>query len=183
MNRICERCGNKFWRQARAGRTERYCSRRCGGLAHEQVRDACFRKKYFVNEDTGCWIWTGVVQKSGYARFGAGGVSGRNVLGHRWSYERHVGPIPDGYEIDHLCRNKSCVNPEHLEAVTHAENARRSKARMFCKRGHRMLGVNLYEHEGKRRCNACQKLRQKAYRKGQCVTSLDLQKRWHGEVA
>lgn len=70
---------------------------------------------------TGCWRWLGHCLSSGYGRVGA-----RGILAHRLAYEELVGPIPDGLEIDHLCRNRGCVNPAHLEPVTHVENLRRA---------------------------------------------------------
>ncbi len=74
----------------------------------------------------GCWLWTGLLYPHGYAQFR---VNGANVGAHRWSYEHHVGPIPEGLTIDHVhargCRHRHCVNPDHLEAVTAAENNRR----------------------------------------------------------
>jgi len=70
----------------------------------------------------GCWEWAGTRQPSGY---GAIYVEGRILRTHRVSYELLVGPIPEGLHLDHLCRNKACFNPEHLEPVTHVENMRR----------------------------------------------------------
>lgn len=83
--------------------------------------------------ESGCWIWQPrSITKSGYAQFSRR-IDGRqtSVLAHRASYEAFVGPIPDGLQIDHLCRNRSCVNPAHLEPVTsQVNNARRSAARI-----------------------------------------------------
>ena len=73
----------------------------------------------------GCIEWTGDVGNSGYGRFWIGPGKADKALAHRWSYEYHVGPIPEGLVIDHLCRNKLCSNPAHLEPVTMAENWRR----------------------------------------------------------
>ncbi len=78
--------------------------------------------KYVEIQPDGCWVWTGYL--SPYGKFG---VSGRRPVAHRWSYEYHVGPIPDGLTIDHLCRNPSCVRPDHLEPVTLQENMRRAR--------------------------------------------------------
>jgi HNH endonuclease len=79
-----------------------------------------FMKKVEVVTESGCWLWLGTVQKNGYGRFGYGEY--RSGLAHRWSYQTFVGPIPRDKELDHLCRVRCCVNPDHLRVVTHAEN-------------------------------------------------------------
>ena len=82
-----------------------------------------FNKKYSVDKNTGCWVWEACKhKKSGYAKFSFNGTS---EYAHRVSYILHVGEIPEGLIIDHLCRNTSCVNPEHLEVVTFQENSLR----------------------------------------------------------
>lgn len=72
----------------------------------------------------GCWTWTGPLATGGYGRFSSMGVV---TIAHRYVYEQVVGPIPDGLQLDHLCRNPGCVNPDHLEPVTAAENLRRAR--------------------------------------------------------
>jgi HNH endonuclease len=80
-------------------------------------------EKFYIPEPmSGCWLFTGKRHREGYGRLNRGG---KQHLAHRVFYEAFVGPIPDGYELDHLCKNKSCVNPRHLEAVPHQENMQR----------------------------------------------------------
>jgi hypothetical protein len=82
-------------------------------------------------------------------------------MAHRWAYEYSIGPIPEHLELDHLCRSRNCVNPEHLEAVTHLENMGRGishqKAKTHCPKGHPYSGENLYvaPSNGKRYCREC----------------------------
>ena len=76
-----------------------------------------------------CWIWEGAPGRYGHGYFNLGAADGRRgVVAHKFAYETLVGLVPDGLELDHLCRNPSCVNPDHLEPVTHAENLRRGFA-------------------------------------------------------
>lgn len=81
---------------------------------------------YAVDDETGCWQWLHGTNSIGYGQLHVRHSKPRRMAyAHRVYYERHVGPVPDGLELDHLCRNPGCVNPEHLEPVTHAENIRR----------------------------------------------------------
>lgn len=125
--------------------------------------------KLFTPEpNTGCWLWTGAVLPKGYGVFGRKTVRGsRQIAGpaHRASYELFRGPIPKGLHLDHLCRQPSCVNPDHLEAVTPRENNARSRSlsavnakKTHCLRGHELAGTNLYRRADKpshRGCVAC----------------------------
>lgn len=113
----------------------------------------------------GCWLWTGFVARNGYGRVRHGE---RIVRAHRHVYELLVGPIPDGLRLDHLCRVRHCVNPAHLEPVTHRENVLRGSSpiaqkaqQTHCIHGHRLDGGNLYVHptDGTRKCRTCQRRR------------------------
>ncbi len=104
----------------------------------------------------GCWEYPNL-NEYGY---GESGKKGRDRFVHRVSYEHFVGPIPSGLQIDHLCRNRACCNPAHLEPVTIQENARRGmESRTHCKNGHKLSGENLawrkYKHGLRRACRKC----------------------------
>jgi hypothetical protein len=112
----------------------------------------------------GCIVWTGAVDKLGYGRIG---MQGKSKLAHRISYQHYVGEIPVGLELDHLCRNPSCINPNHLEPVTRKVNTdrglcaethrKRFAAMTHCKRGHEFTVENTYFHptHNRRQCKIC----------------------------
>jgi hypothetical protein len=105
-----------------------------------------------------CWEWEGSKRSNGYGRFGA-----PTKLAHRMSYEFFIGPIPDGMQLDHLCRNRGCINPWHLEPVSCRTNLLRGEtlasenaAKTHCSEGHPYSGDNLVvKSNGTRRCRSC----------------------------
>jgi hypothetical protein len=108
-----------------------------------------------------CWIWQGSTG-CGYGRFCV--VAGTCVQAHRYAYELEVGPIPDGRQLDHLCRVKTCVRPSHLEPVTPKENSRRAKAQIrACPQGHPYDDANTYRCLDQRYCRTCHRLRRPKY--------------------
>lgn len=128
-------------------------------------------------DESGCWLWTAGRNNSGYGKVSwMGGYKST----HRVTYTLLVGPIPDGLQIDHLCRNRACCNPSHLEPVTALENQLRSPyynareprpertprtAATHCGQGHALTPEDVYIVNGRRRCKACHIRRQREYRK------------------
>lgn len=127
-------------------------------------------------DDNGCWIWQGGLTKNGY---GTIGFDRKKFYVHRASYTAHVGEIPAGLDLDHLCRVRSCCNPEHLEPVTRSENLRRSplvgrtgSSPTHCKRGHEFTPENTRpvwyvrvdgSRGATRACIACRRLAEERY--------------------
>lgn len=105
-----------------------------------------------VDRTESCWVWLGSIDSEGYGQFGKNNTT---IKAHRAAYVFFKGEIPDHMELDHLCRNRRCVNPDHLEPVTHAENIRRANAVMtHCKRGHSKA-----EYNANGRCMECHRMR------------------------
>jgi len=134
---------------------------------------------------SGCWEWTAYVGNSGYGRFW---LDGKGALAHRWSYEYHVAPIPEGLFIDHLCRNKVCVNPSHLEPVTPSENvlrgngpsaaAARGDTITHCPQGHEYTEENTYMSGGSRVCRICKRANARAHYEANRDAIIERSRQW-----
>jgi hypothetical protein len=119
-----------------------------------------FMEKVEKTED-GCWLWLASLDARGYGQFRRPEPP-HIAKAHRVSYELHVGPIPEGLTLDHLCRVRHCVNPDHLEPVTNRENILRGESftaqqarQTHCVRGHEFTPENTHVWRGHRGCRAC----------------------------
>ena len=158
---ICEHCRIDFIPH-RCG-VKRFCSRKCFDASHgtpEQRFSAKINKEGPVWNGTPCWLWTGLLD-AGYGRFRIGR---KMVRIHQWSYNHHIGAVPFGLELDHLCRNKHCANPLHLEPVPHKTNVLRGNSlqainarKTHCIHGHELNGNNLSLQRGSRQCKVCKR--------------------------
>lgn len=178
VSRVCVRCGTAFgvpqW-VIDSGRG-RYCSRAC-------INAQTIEERFWPRVDKRgpvpphrpdlgpCWLWTGAKNNKGYGQLGLTGRGAGSVLAHRLAYNLLVGPIPDGLQLDHLCRNRTCVNPAHLEPVTHQENLRRgiranqNTGKTHCPQGHPYDDENTYHlRGGGRMCKECSRIRLRARR-------------------
>ncbi len=120
-----------------------------------------FWAKVNVGERGDCWEWAASLNH-GYGQFWII-EAGRPVAAHRVAYEMIVGPIPEGLQIDHLCRNRACVNPSHMQPVTRRENLIRGEGfagvnerKTHCLRGHEYIESNTIWWRGKRKCRSCE---------------------------
>lgn len=110
-----------------------------------------------------CWIWTASLKPNGYGQFRPS--RRENVYAHRWAYEWLIAEIPAGLHLDHLCRNRRCVNPWHLEPVTTLVNNHRGEtnaAKTHCPQGHEYTEENTARTGGRRYCITCRTARNRA---------------------
>lgn len=120
----------------------------------QELRDR-IAAKVDVDPDTGCWLWKASLGTKGYGQLY---VNSRPIGAHRASYIAHVGPIPDGLHVDHICGRKTCVNPAHLQAITAEENVKlQSLRRSSCPNGHPHRPETTRWYRGYRRCLLCEK--------------------------
>ena|SRR3990167_8473917 len=130
-------------------------------------------EKYEPEPNSGCWLWTGAITYGGYGVLKIGNTM---TTAHRVSYELHKGKIPEGLQLDHLCRVRCCVNPDHLEPVTNKENMRRGLgngpavkkqlSKTHCPKSHPYSGENLYlMKNGGRKCRECHRIEARLYAK------------------
>lgn len=131
-----------------------------------------FRLRLDIQPETGCWNWTGYRNRNGYGQFY---FNGRQRPAHCYAWEVKNGPVPYGTEIDHLCRNRACVNPDHLEAVPHRENILRgvgpivvNATKTHCVHGHEFTPENTMTYRRgnslRRYCRTCRRRLQRIWR-------------------
>lgn len=163
--RVCQVCGVHFLAEAaevHRGNAQ-FCSRSCQSVSLRRDMPTRFWAK--VNKTADCWVWTASTYPNGYGIFSIG--HGVLSAAHRVAYQLVIGPIPDGLELDHLCRNHLCVNPCHLEPVTHRENTLRGRSQSalnakvtHCPKGHSYDETNTgIRPKGERSCRACDRAR------------------------
>ena len=126
------------------------------------------RLESFIQLENDHWLWQGAKDKKGYGMSWNGKKYRR---AHLVFFEHFKGDIPEGLEVDHLCRVRNCVNPEHLEAVTHAENIRRgqtgivNRSKTHCTKGHAYTPENTFIHRQRRQCKTCRRQRRNEWGK------------------
>ncbi len=137
-------------------------------MAMVRKQDARFWRQ--VNVSGSCWIWTGIIDHKGYGQFAANHK--KHLAAHRWAYEALVGPIKEGLVVDHLCRNRACCNPDHMELVTTKENVLRGEGitaqnarRVACCCGHEYSVCHRKNGRSYRFCKRCKNEHQREKRR------------------
>jgi hypothetical protein len=124
-----------------------------------------FWAKLGIDSETECWNWTGCLNSRGYGCIGVGSArTGKRYLTHRFVLMA-VTDVPPDRQVDHLCLNKRCCNPAHLEVVTQTVNQQRASRRLHCVNGHLMSGDNIrFSKRGRRQCVTCCRESNRDYR-------------------
>lgn len=149
----CATCGKEF-KTYKGNQVN--CSVKCKDSHYLNPDNSMERFLSKVNKTNTCWLWTDSLTHDGYGRFW---FARKTVLAHRFAYENLVGPIPENLTCDHLCKNRVCVNPAHIELVTALENTRRGKnaTKTHCMHGHEFTPENTAYNArtNKRACRIC----------------------------
>lgn len=124
-----------------------------------------FMRRVSIDKNTGCWLWVGRLKSSGLP-YGFFDINSKPIIAHKWAYQNFKGAIPEGLQIDHLCNQPSCVNPDHLKAITGKENNSRSNSisainvrKTHCLNGHEFNYENTYFRKNGRECRVCARIR------------------------
>jgi hypothetical protein len=166
VNISCLQCRKLFTtRPSRFLSGNVFCGNRC--RADNDMESSIDRFWHSITKaESGCWEWNGSMNAYGYGTISVG----KNQMAHRFAWEKLKGTIPTGLQIDHLCRNRKCVNPDHLEPVEQKLNMARgvcpsaiNAVKKFCKRGH-SLDDALITPKGHRTCRICNRIRANLFR-------------------